>query len=78
MHVIRISPVHGWGWTAPPTSLYPKRRSTARAAESLGIRLLSPEANMADTEAQFSMPDFSTPLQMDPYLKPYEKDFKRR
>ncbi|XP_017346410.1 1,4-alpha-glucan-branching enzyme isoform X1 [Ictalurus punctatus] len=33
---------------------------------------------MADIETQFSIPDFSTYLQMDPYLKPYEKDFKRR
>lgn len=52
--------------------------STARAAGSLGARLLSPEANMADTEAQISIPEFSMSLQMDPYLKPYEKDFERR
>lgn len=64
---------------APPTLLNPERGSTSRAAaESLGARLLSPEANMADTEAQFPIPEFSTPLEMDPYLKPYEQDFKRR
>ncbi|KAK3561176.1 hypothetical protein QTP86_028364, partial [Hemibagrus guttatus] len=61
----------------PPTLLNPKRRSS-HGAESLGVRLLSTEANMADTEAQFSIPDFSASLQMDPYLKTYEKDFERR
>ncbi|KAF7700169.1 1,4-alpha-glucan-branching enzyme [Silurus meridionalis] len=33
---------------------------------------------MADTEAQFSIPEFNIPLQMDPYLKPYVKDYERR
>ncbi|KAL6115834.1 gbe1 [Pungitius sinensis] len=33
---------------------------------------------MADREDSVAIPEFSFLLQMDPYLKPYEKDFKRR
>ncbi|XP_076138413.1 1,4-alpha-glucan-branching enzyme-like [Alosa pseudoharengus] len=33
---------------------------------------------MADAEDNVSIPEFNNLLQMDPYLKPYEKDFKRR
>ncbi|KAF5895938.1 1,4-alpha-glucan-branching enzyme, partial [Clarias magur] len=33
---------------------------------------------MADTEAQVHIPDFNSSLQLDPYLKPFEKDFERR
>ncbi|KAM3875476.1 LOW QUALITY PROTEIN: 1,4-alpha-glucan-branching enzyme-like [Diretmus argenteus] len=32
----------------------------------------------AGTEDNVTIPEFSCLLQMDPYLKPYEKDFKRR
>ncbi|CAF89424.1 unnamed protein product [Tetraodon nigroviridis] len=33
---------------------------------------------MADSEDNVTVPEFSCLLQMDPYLKTYEKDFKRR
>uniref|UniRef100_A0A4W6C8Q5 1,4-alpha-glucan branching enzyme n=1 Tax=Lates calcarifer TaxID=8187 RepID=A0A4W6C8Q5_LATCA len=33
---------------------------------------------MADLEDSVTIPEFNYLLQMDPYLKPYEKDFKRR
>ena len=33
---------------------------------------------MADREDNVTIPEFSCLLQMDPYLKAYEKDFKRR
>nr|XP_057935391.1 1,4-alpha-glucan-branching enzyme [Doryrhamphus excisus] len=33
---------------------------------------------MADQEYNVTIPHFKTLLQMDPYLKPYEKDFQRR
>ncbi|XP_031428877.1 1,4-alpha-glucan-branching enzyme [Clupea harengus] len=36
------------------------------------------DSNMADAEDNVSIPGFSNLLQMDPLLKPYEKDFLRR
>ncbi|KAK5868918.1 hypothetical protein PBY51_009891 [Eleginops maclovinus] len=33
---------------------------------------------MADLEDNVAIPEFSNLVQMDPYLKPFEKDFKRR
>ena len=40
--------------------------------------MLTSGANMADAEDDVAIPELSSLLQMDPYLKPYEKDFKRR
>uniref|UniRef100_A0A3P9IGV1 1,4-alpha-glucan branching enzyme n=1 Tax=Oryzias latipes TaxID=8090 RepID=A0A3P9IGV1_ORYLA len=45
---------------------------------ALGARLAPSEITMADQEGSITVPDFSSLLQMDPYLKPFEQDFKRR
>lgn len=45
---------------------------------AIGARLLPSGETMADSEDSVTIPEFSCLLQMDPYLKAYEKDFKRR
>lgn len=47
-------------------------------AATLGARLLSTVRTMADTWDNVTIPEFNSLLQMDPYLKQYEKDFRRR
>ncbi|XP_063060879.1 1,4-alpha-glucan-branching enzyme isoform X2 [Engraulis encrasicolus] len=48
------------------------------AQVSICSRLLTPASTMADAEDNVSIPGFNNLLQMDAYLKPYEKDFQRR
>ena len=40
--------------------------------------MLPPGATMAEPEDRVTIPEFNSLLQMDPFLKTYEKDFKRR
>uniref|UniRef100_A0A7N6BF30 1,4-alpha-glucan branching enzyme n=1 Tax=Anabas testudineus TaxID=64144 RepID=A0A7N6BF30_ANATE len=47
-------------------------------AAAVGARLVSTGETMADQEDNVTIPGYSRLLQMDPYLKPYERDFKRR
>ncbi|CAL9683812.1 unnamed protein product [Knipowitschia caucasica] len=54
-----------------------RQRTSGSAASS--TRLVWSEGAMAEAEEDGgSAPEFQSLLQMDPYLKPYEKDFKRR
>lgn len=46
--------------------------------EGVGARLLWSDAKMAESEYNVSVPHLNSLLQMDPYLKPFEKDFQRR
>lgn len=45
---------------------------------AVGARLAWSGETMADLGDNVTIPEFSCLLQMDPYLKPYEKDFRRR
>ncbi|KAF3847457.1 hypothetical protein F7725_020485 [Dissostichus mawsoni] len=51
-----------------------------RASEPtvVGARLVWSGGTMAELEDNVAIPEFSNLVQMDPYLKPFEKDFKRR
>ncbi len=51
---------------------------TSIQQQPVGARLVTSGKTMADSEDNVAIPEFNCLLQMDPYLKTYEKDFKRR